>query len=160
MKVLQGSSEPQLLLALSEAWRRPLGGHLRGQGLRLHCFRVASMRPGWAFLLQSGMGCRQPWSLSAGSSLSARCCPGQAASTMAPWESPATRGSCATGKATPSGSGQRDCPGPQSSTLCLFCKESQLVLNWGLGPWQTGPVCVGASSSKAAQVSPTHPYNL
>lgn len=66
MKVLQGSSEPQLLLALSEAWRRPLGGHLRGQGLRLHCFRVASMRPGWAVLLQSGMGCRQPWSLSAG----------------------------------------------------------------------------------------------
>lgn len=32
MKVLQESSEPQLLLALSEAWHRPLGGHLRGQG--------------------------------------------------------------------------------------------------------------------------------
>lgn len=32
MKVLQESSEPQLLLALSEAWHRPLGGHLRGHG--------------------------------------------------------------------------------------------------------------------------------
>lgn len=32
MEVLQESSEPQLLLALSEAWGRPSGGHLRGQG--------------------------------------------------------------------------------------------------------------------------------
>lgn len=32
MKVLQEGSEPQLLLALSEAWGGPLGGHLRGQG--------------------------------------------------------------------------------------------------------------------------------
>lgn len=30
--MLQESSEPQLLLALSEAWGRPSGGHLRGQG--------------------------------------------------------------------------------------------------------------------------------
>lgn len=66
MKVLQEGSEPQLLLALSEAWGRPLGGHLRGQGLALHCSRVASLRPGWAILLQPVMGCRQLWSLSAG----------------------------------------------------------------------------------------------
>lgn len=32
MAVLQESSEAQLLLALSEAWGRPSGGHLRGQG--------------------------------------------------------------------------------------------------------------------------------
>lgn len=66
MKVLQEGSEPQLLLALSEAWGGPLGGHLRGQGLARHCSRVASMRPGWAILLQPVMGCRQLWSLSAG----------------------------------------------------------------------------------------------
>lgn len=42
MKVLQGGSEPQLLLALSEAWGRPLDGHLRGHGA-------------WTSLLQGGL---------------------------------------------------------------------------------------------------------
>lgn len=32
MEVLQESREAQLLLALSEAWGRPSGGHLRGHG--------------------------------------------------------------------------------------------------------------------------------
>lgn len=87
MKVLQESSEPQLLLALSEAWCRPSGRHLRGQGA-------------WISLLQGSL--HEAWLghpaavwngeqiavvLVCGWSLSALCCPWQAASTTAPWES-------------------------------------------------------------------------
>lgn len=95
MEVLRESSEPQLLLALSEAFGR---APERTGGLGFHCFRVASMRPG-------GPSC---CSLEWGADGCGPCLRIVIECSVLPLAgsqhhgsmgvSPATRGSCATGK--------------------------------------------------------------
>lgn len=102
MEVLQESSEPQLLLALSETWGRPSGGHLRGQGAWVSLLRgsLSEVWPGHPAAVWHGVQttvvlvCRKSLKCSvlplAGS---------QHRGSMG--VSPATRGSCATDKQLP-----------------------------------------------------------
>lgn len=123
-KVLQEGSEPQLLLALSEAWGGPRGGHLRGQGACTSLLQ-SSLYEAWLGHpaaacdgVQTAVGLVCRWSLSAFAALAGS----QHHGFMR--VSPATRGSCATAKQLPVALDRGTAQAAVLHPLCFLCKKS------------------------------------